>query len=97
MENIKVKIYQPTKTVTQSGKAKRYWIIKPESEENHRKMNDLMGWVSSNSTEISQLRFKFNKKEDAVKFAHEYGLDYFIEEPNISSFKPKSYSANFTS
>jgi hypothetical protein len=96
-EKIEVKIYQPAKSAMQSGKAKRKWLIEPVSCENHRKLNKLMGWVSSNSTFFSQLEFEFTTKEEAIEFAKNKGFEYSVQEPNKASLKKKSYAANFVS
>lgn len=95
-KNIEVKIFKPVKSAMQSGKAKDKWFVEPISYKNHRELNQLMGWVSSNSTTYSQLHFEFNSKEEAIEFAKEYGLKYSVYEPNVAVFKRKSYSENFT-
>lgn len=94
--DIEVKIYKPAKSAMQSGKANRKWVAKPVSDENHRRLNQLMGWVSSNSTKNSQLLFEFNSKEEAIEFAEKNQIKYFVQEPKVASFKSKSYAGNFT-
>lgn len=97
MDNITFEIFKPAKSAMQSGKAKQKWQVKPISSDQHRKVNQLMGWTSSSSTTQSQILFEFNSKEEAIKFVEEKGFNYKIREPKKSSFKVKSYAANFTS
>ncbi len=93
---MKVRIYKQSKSAMQSGKQNaKKWILKPIEEENIRSINSLMGWVSADST-ISQLKFEFENKEDAIKFAEEKKFEYEIVEPKKPTIKPKSYAANFT-
>jgi hypothetical protein len=93
---MKVKIYKPTKSAMQSGKKNtKKWLLEPIEKSGIRSVNPLMGWVSANNT-LSQLRFEFSKKEDAIEFAKSQNFEYEIEEPNAASLKQKSYAANFT-
>ncbi len=96
IENIEVKIYKPAKSAMQSGRAKNKWIIEPIFQENIHHLNKLMGWVSVSNT-LTQLNFEFASKEDAINFAREKKLKYFVEESNKSSVKKKAYADNFTS
>ena len=93
---MKVRIYKQSKSAMQSGKQNtKKWILKPVEEENIRSINPLMGWISADST-VSQLKFEFANKEDAIKFAEDKKFEYEVIEPKASTIKPKSYSANFT-
>ena len=94
MQN-KVYIYQPKKSAMQSGKKKSYWLISFVDYNNHRFIDPLMGWVSSENTK-SQISFKFISKELAVEFAKKQGFCYEIIENQSISVKPKSYAGNFT-
>lgn len=94
MQN-KVYIYQPKKSAMQSGKKKSYWLISFVDYNNHRFIDPLMGWVSSENTK-SQISFKFISKELAVEFAKKQGFCYEIIENPLISVKPKSYAGNFT-
>lgn len=94
---MKVKIFKPGKTPTQSGvKNTKFWLMQIIEEENSRWINSLTGWTSSNDTK-NQLQFKFQTMEDAVKYAVDQGFEYVIEKPDTSkSIKKKSYASNFT-
>ncbi len=93
---MRVRIYQPTKTAMQSGRAKTDgWLIEPELV-TARTPEPLMGWSSAGDT-FSELRDKlrFGCVEDAVAFAKRNEWDYFIEEPAERRIRPRSYMDNF--
>ena len=90
-----VRIYRPAKNAMQSGRGNsRQWLV--EFEPGDRKEPDpLMGWNGSRDTR-SQLRLRFDTKEEAVAFAKREGYAYtVIEEKPARIPKPKSYSDNF--
>ncbi len=90
------RIFQPTKTPTQSGRRNiKKWLMLPIEETNIRSINTITGWVSASDTS-SQLRYEFSCKEDAINFAKESGFKYEVEEPRSVTIKQKSYAANFT-
>ncbi len=91
---MKVKIYQPARSATQSGKARKKWIIKICEDKNIRHLDQLMKWTSVENT-LSELDFEFNSKEDAINFAKEKNFDYTIIEPQKPTLKKKSYAENF--
>ena len=93
---MKVLICKPAKTAMQSGKAgSDKWVLKSIEQEKSRSTNNIMGWVSSSNTE-TQIKLKFNSKEDAIKYAVEQDYEYVVEEPELTKIKKKSYSSNFT-
>jgi hypothetical protein len=92
---MKVKIYQPSKTVTQSGKKDKPWMLVPIIEDNHLSIDDLTGWTSSNNT-LSQLKLKFQTPEEAEIYVQSQGWDYQIVQPKISLVIKKSYADNFS-
>jgi len=89
-----VRIYQPTKTAMQSGRANlKKWVL--EFEPGSRKETDtLMGWTGSRDTN-GQVRMRFASKEDAVAFAQKHKLTYQASDPKKRRIKPKNYSDNF--
>jgi hypothetical protein len=88
------RIYQPTKTAMQSGRAKtRLWVLDYEVA-TPRTPDPLMGWTSAADT-LNQISLKFETLEEAVAYAKKRGLDYTIAEPHQAKFKPKSYADNF--
>ncbi len=90
-----VRIYRPAKNAMQSGRANsRQWLV--EFEPGDRKQPDpLMGWNGSRDTR-SQLRLRFDSKDEAVAFAKREGYGYsVVEEKPAKTPKPKSYADNF--
>ncbi len=90
-----VRIYRPAKNAMQSGLANsRRWVV--EFEPQDRKQPDpLMGWNGSRDT-LSQVRLRFDTREEAVAFAERRGLSYTVDaERPVRQVKPKSYADNF--
>ncbi len=89
-----VRIYQPAKSVTQSGRAKsRHWLLEYEHD-GRRRIDGLMGWTGSADTQ-AQVRLKFPGRDEAVAYAKKRGLDYDVEEPQARRPQLKSYTDNF--
>lgn len=90
-----VRIYQPAKTAMQSGRANmRKWVL--EFDPTERKTQDpLMGWAGSGDT-ATQLRMRFETKEEAIAYAEKNGLIYRVMEPKTRRIKPKAYADNFS-
>lgn len=90
----KVRIFKPAKTAMQSGRANVVrWTLEYEPSE-RREVDPLVGWVGSGDT-LSQLRLRFDTKEEAVAYAEREGLDYKVEEPKARRLVPNNYSDNF--
>ena len=89
-----VRIYRPTRNAMQQGKANtRQWLV--EQEQREPKSHDpLMGWISSRDTR-SQIKLRFDSKDEAIAYCERLGLQYRVEEPKESAIRPKSYAANF--
>ncbi|GFT91038.1 NADH dehydrogenase iron-sulfur protein 4, mitochondrial [Nephila pilipes] len=88
-----VRIFKPAKNPMQSGTFNtRKWKIEFETRE--RWENPLMGW-SSTGDPLSNLNVQFSSQEEAIAFCEKNGWPYYIDEPKVSSFKYKSYGANF--
>ena len=87
------RIYQPARTATQSGQAKDAWVLEYEPEA-PREIEPLMGWTSSTDMR-SQVKLKFDSKEEAVAYAKRNGIAYRVEEPKSATRKTISYSDNF--
>ncbi len=90
-----VRIFRPTKTAMQSGRAKtHYWQVEfvPGARE---EPDPLMGWAGSPDT-LNQVRMRFATKEEAIAFAEREGYAYtVIEDRPAKAPRPKSYSDNF--
>ncbi|KAI8924467.1 ETC complex I subunit conserved region-domain-containing protein [Entophlyctis helioformis] len=88
-----VRIYQPAKTATQSGRAEtNYWRL--DFDVKDRWENPLMGWASSADT-VQALRIRFDSKQAAINFAERQGYDFWVDEPKEGKFRVKNYSENF--
>ncbi len=89
-----IKIYKPSKTAMQSGKAKtKLWLAEYISDVDETN-DSLMGWNSSKDTQ-TQIKIFFDTKEQAIKWAKKNNYQFFIEEPKIKKINPKSYASNF--
>ena len=89
----KAKIYKPSKTAMQSGKGNtKMWLL--EFETSNNSISPLMGWESSKDT-LSEVKLEFLTKEQAVKYAKNNNIDYYIIEPQSRKMIKKSYTDNF--
>ncbi len=87
------RIYLPARNAMQSGQSKDKWILEYEPE-SPRRVEPLMGWTSSADMK-SQVRLRFDSKEEAIAYATRNGVDYRLEEPKRPQRKTVSYSDNF--
>jgi len=91
---MQVRIFQPTKTAMQSGRANaRGWVLEYEMS-TPRRPDPLMGWSSAGDT-LNQVRLSFKSRDDAVAFAERRGWPYAVQEPTLRRVRPKSYADNF--
>lgn len=90
------RIYRPAKTATQSGDWHgHHWRMDWDVlGKGHRWENPLMGWQSS-ADPVQGLHLNFKSREDAIRFAHKQGYEYFVQEPNERRILPKAYANNF--
>lgn len=87
------RIYQPTKTATQSGLGNtNSWHLRIES--NSYYIDPLMGWIGSKDPR-KQVILKFYSLEKAILYAKKHNLQYIVEMPKNIKRLPKSYSNNF--
>ncbi|EXL08776.1 ETC complex I subunit [Aquamicrobium defluvii] len=88
------RIFSPAKTAMQSGTAKTgYWVLEFEPEQ-PRKIDPLMGYTTSGDMK-SQIRLRFQTKEEAIAYAEREGLAYRLQEPNLPKRRQISYADNF--
>jgi hypothetical protein len=87
------RIYLPTRNAMQSGQAKDKWLLEYEPEA-PRRIEPLMGWTSSTDMK-SQIKLRFDTKDEAIAYAQRNGIAYRVEEPKLSIRKTVSYSDNF--
>lgn len=70
---MKAKIYQPSKSVTQSGSAKSSSWILEFARSSKTSIDPVMNWTSSGDTQ-HQVKIKFASKELAIAFAEKIQL-----------------------
>ncbi|TDR35462.1 ETC complex I subunit [Aquamicrobium defluvii] len=88
------RIFSPAKTAMQSGTAKTgYWVLEFEPEQ-PRKIDPLMGYTTSGDMK-SQIRLRFQTKEEAIAYAEREGLAYRLQERNLPKRRQISYADNF--
>ena len=88
------RIYRPTRTAMQSGRAKTHdWVLEfaPAAAQS---ADPLMGWIGQGDTS-RQVQLRFATEEEAIAYCKKRGLDYDIEEPQDPRLRPKSYADNF--
>ena len=88
------RIYKPTKTTMQSGKARaREWILEFEPA-TARHPDPLTGWTSS--TDLNgQIRLSFETQEQAVAYAQKHGVAFQLFPANERRMIIKAYADNF--
>jgi hypothetical protein len=91
---MRARIYQPTRTAMQSGKARtKLWLLEFEPEQ-PRRIDPLMGWTSSGDMR-QQVQLEFETREEAVSYAENEGIAYQVFEPHRPAPRAKSYADNF--
>lgn len=93
---MRARIFQPARTAMSSGAAKtRHWVLEfaPASR---RDIDPLMGWTSSGDMQ-SQVRLRFDSKDEAVDYAREHGIEADVFEPNKRkpNIRARGYAENF--
>lgn len=89
-----VRIYQPAKSAMQSGTNNiNYWQMDFDTRE--RWENTLIGWTST-ADPMSNLKVQFASKEQAIEHCEKMGWNYYVQKPNRSAPKPRSYGTNFS-
>jgi hypothetical protein len=95
METMSARIFKPTKTAMQSGKAKTdAWVLEFEQEE-PRKVEPLMGYTSSSDTR-TQIKLEFKSLDDAKAYAEKNGIAYSVQKPQKQKRRIMSYAENFS-
>jgi hypothetical protein len=88
------KIYRPAKNAMQSGQAKTtIWHLDFDAEA-ARSVDPLMGYTSSSDMK-SQLRLKFETKEEAVAYCEKNALAFVVVETNEPKRRAMAYTDNF--
>jgi len=88
------RIFRPSKTAMQSGKAKSgEWVLEFEPKD-ARRADPLMGWTQTADTE-GQVRLSFETKEEAVRYADQNGIAFQLIDPKPAKRIIKAYADNF--
>ncbi len=91
---MRARIYRPSKTAMQSGRARtKAWVLEFEPEL-PQVPEPLMGWNSSSDMR-SQVQLAFDTAEEAAAYAEKHGIPYQVFEPQPTAARAKSYSDNF--
>ena len=93
---MRARIYQPARNAMQSGTAKtKGWVLDfvPSMA---RSIDPLMGWTSSSDMD-SQVRLRFDTKEEALAYAERHGIDVQVTEPQrrAANIRAGGYGENF--
>ncbi|WP_158915073.1 ETC complex I subunit [Caulobacter sp. S45] len=88
------RIFRPSKTAMQSGKARtKDWVLEFERA-SARRPDPLMGW-SSSSDMNAQVRITFETSDEAVAYAKAHGIDFQLVPEQRRSHIIKAYADNF--
>jgi ETC complex I subunit conserved region len=88
------RIYRPSKTAMQSGRAKTHdWVLEFEPA-SARIPDPLMGWSSSTDMN-AQVKLSFATRDEAVAYATRHGIPFQITEPKTPKKIIKAYADNF--
>ncbi|MBE1283559.1 MAG: ETC complex I subunit [Rhodobacteraceae bacterium] len=93
---MRARIFKPARNAMTSGMAKtRKWVLEyaPASS---REVDPLMGWTSSSDTQ-TQVRLRFDSKEEALEYAQAHGIDAQVTEPHVRkpNVRNGGYGENF--
>ncbi len=89
------RIYRPSKTAMQSGKANtKSWLLEFDAE-SARRIDPLMGWTSADDMMASEVHLVFDSEEEATAYAKKHGIPYRVEPEHKPAAHPKAYSDNF--
>ncbi len=90
----RARIYQQPKTAMQSGRAgTQEWLLAFEPDA-PQLPDPLMGWSGGGDIE-TQVRLRFESREEAEAFARQRGIGCEVELSRPQRVVPKSYSDNF--
>ncbi len=91
----KARIYKPSRTAMQSGRAKSAeWVLELLPQAGSRSKDPLMGWTSTSDTS-SQVKLHFDTREEAIRYAETAKMAFEVVDSRPAKRLVKSYSANF--
>jgi hypothetical protein len=89
------RIFRPSRTAMQSGKAKtQEWVLEFEPRD-ARRPDPLMGWTQTGDTASSQVTLSFDSKEEAVRYADQHGIAFQLIDSKPAKRIIKAYADNF--
>ena len=89
------RIYRPSKTAMQSGRAKTAeWLLEFEPTD-ARRSEPVMGWTVTADTASSQVHLSFSTKEEAVRYAESHGIAFQLIDSTPAKRILKAYADNF--
>ncbi len=89
------RIYRPSKTAMQSGRANtKLWLLEFDAE-TARRVDPLMGWTSAEDMAAGQVRLTFDSKEEATAYAEKNGIPFRVEAEQEPVMRARAYSDNF--
>jgi hypothetical protein len=88
------RIYKPTKTAMQSGRAKTHTWVLDFDPKDAQHADPLMGWAGSADTG-RQVTLRFHTVDEALAYAKKLSLDAVVAEPQAATLKLKAYADNF--
>ena len=88
------RIYQETKSTTQSGRAREgRWVLEHEAPQAIRH-DPVTGWLGSGDTR-GQIRLTFPTLEAATAYAERQGIEYAVYRGSGRTLKLQAYADNF--
>src|SRR5438270_13981564 len=90
-KTVLARIYQPSKSAMQSGRATSKRGVLEFEPEAPRTVEPLMGWTSSADMR-SQILLGFDTREEAVAYAEKHQIPQQVFEPHVRKVRPKYYS-----
>jgi len=88
------RIFKPSKTAMQSGRAQtEMWVLEYEPEV-PLKIDPLMGYTSSSDMR-RQVRLEFETREEAIAYAERNAIPYRVLEAEERKPRLQSYADNF--
>jgi hypothetical protein len=89
------RIFRPSKTAMQSGKANtKDWVLEFEPSD-ARSPDPLMGWTQTGDTASSQVRLSFETRDEAVRYADHHGIAFQLFDDKPTKRIIKAYADNF--
>jgi len=88
------RIYRPSKTAMQSGKAKtQFWVLDFVPAQ-ARVSDPLMGWTVTGDMN-GQVKLTFETREEAVQYAQKHGIPFEILAEKAHKTLVRAYADNF--